>query len=265
MTTMDSHKGRLRLVAERAVAVSSADHQVPWGTRLDNSRNLRFNAKLNTLFNHESLLILDLGCAGGGFVQDCIDQGHTAIGLEGSDYSKRRGRAAWRSIPDVLFTCDISRPFNIVGEYGENPTQPVQFDVVTSWEVLEHLAQADLVTVCENVRQHLKKTGLWIVSISPNSEVRNGKQLHQTVHPRMWWVEFFEKNGFIALGAHCRHFNTQFVRGPKQGARESFHLVLSTDPGAAPPIPSERFSQRLLDRWIGCRLQRLLARVVVGS
>lgn len=262
---MDLQTGRFYVEAERGVAIASADHQAPWGTRLDNSRNLRFNAKLNRLFHGHSLRILDLGCAGGGFVEDCVDQGHRAIGLEGSDYSKKMGRAAWRSIPEALFTCDISRPFKVVAGDRDNPTEPVLFDVVTCWEVLEHLAEADLVTVCDNVRRHLKETGLWIVSISPSSDVCHGIELHQTVHPKPWWVAFFQKNGFVALAPHCRYFNTQFVRGPKQGARGSFHLVLSTHPASAPPIPAERLGQRLQDRWIGCRLQRLLQRVVVGA
>src|SRR4051812_27451294 len=92
---------RVSLTATRPVAIHSPDYIEPWGTRRDNSRNRRFNHKLYKLFlNRRSLRILDLGCSGGGFVRDCIDDGHFAVGLEGSDYSKRVGRAEWRTIPE---------------------------------------------------------------------------------------------------------------------------------------------------------------------
>jgi len=39
---------------------------------------------------------MDIRCSGGGLVLDGILKGHFAIGLEGSDYSKKRQRAEWR-------------------------------------------------------------------------------------------------------------------------------------------------------------------------
>ena len=56
----------IRVAAEREVAFTSPDHVVPWGTRRDNSRNWRFNQKLNKLFGNVTgpLWLLDLGCSG---------------------------------------------------------------------------------------------------------------------------------------------------------------------------------------------------------
>jgi hypothetical protein len=101
------------LKTNKPVAFDSPDHIVPRGTKYDNTRNMLFNKKLEALFGHRSLYVLDLGCAGGGFVKDCLEDGHFAVGLEGSDYSKKLERAEWRTIPANLFTCDITEDFSL--------------------------------------------------------------------------------------------------------------------------------------------------------
>jgi hypothetical protein len=255
----------LRIEAERPVALASPDHQVPWGTRKDNSRNPRFNEKLYKLFAGRPgpLWVLDLGCSGGGFVKDCWDDGCIAAGIEGSDYSKRFRRAEWRTIPEYLFTADITAPFQVLGEFDNGP-RPVRFDVVTAWEVLEHLAEKDLPTVVSNVRRHLAPGGLWIVSISPNEDIVQGVRLHQTIQPASWWIDRFHDLGLFQLPGHVRFFNTQFVRGPKYGAPRSFHLVLTDDPSRAPVLPRESPWIRCYDRWLGSLPHQWLRRLILG-
>jgi 2-polyprenyl-3-methyl-5-hydroxy-6-metoxy-1,4-benzoquinol methylase len=119
-----------RVITDHPVALDSEDHQIPGGTMHDNSTNPVFNRKLYQLLSHlPKLRVMDLGCAGGGFVKSLVDDGHEAIGLEGSDYSlhwdgpggteqeratrKPGKRAEWATIPDRLFTCDITRPFQV--------------------------------------------------------------------------------------------------------------------------------------------------------
>jgi len=249
--------------AARDVAYESADHICPWGAKRDNSRNRLFNRKLYKLFQtcSKQLTVLDIGCSGGGFVKDCIDDGCLAIGLEGSSYSKLRKRAEWATIPEFLFTCDITGDFEVLKETSEGLTR-VYFDVVTAWEVIEHIAESKLSKVIENVRKHLKPSGLWILSVSPNEEVVDGFKLHLTVRPKTWWIEKFSQAGFEHLGEHVQYFNTQFVRGPKYNAPGSFHLVLSLDKNQAPPVPKEGSMKRIIDLWSGSRPQRLIKRVL---
>src|ERR1039457_3002265 len=199
---------RFVVKAERNVAVDSPDHICPWGTRRDNSRNRRFNEKLYAIFglDHDPLWILDMGCSGGGFVKDCLDDGCIAIGLEGSDYSKRLGRAEWKVIPDNLFTVDITYPFQIDGEF-EGGRAPVQFDIITSWEVIEHIAEPSLKPLAENVRKHLKPGGLWIMSIATWADAPRGLQLHQTVKPRDWWIAKFRELGLENIEEYVHYFN----------------------------------------------------------
>lgn len=254
------------LQAECKVAHQSPDHLFPWGTRLDNSQNLRFNEKLMDLYSapgRRILKVLDLGCSGGGFVRSLLDDGCFAIGLEGSDYSCRHKRAEWRTIPEHLFLCDITKDFSVLLTGAPAP-RPMQFEVITAWEVIEHVAELDLPTLVGNVRKHLLPEGLWIMSVATDDDVVDGVNRHQTVKPREWWVEFFEKHGFHNLPHVVDYFNTQFVRGPKYGALHSFHLVLSPDPACAPKLWPVSKIERLYDRWLGSRMQRRLARWVVG-
>ncbi|HYG23855.1 MAG TPA: methyltransferase domain-containing protein [Verrucomicrobiae bacterium] len=269
MNEVDQNWARLRSVnvnATRPIAYESPDHLVPWGTRRDNSRNRRFNQKLYKLFGEQRgpLWIADLGCSGGGFVKDCLDDGCVAVGLEGSDFSKRLRRAEWRTIPEYLFTADITAPFEILGEF-EGGKRLIQFDVVTSWEVMEHIHERDLPAVAANVKKHLRPGGLWIMSIASQDDFVNGVNLHQSVKPAQWWIDFFRSVGLQHDEAYVRYFNTQYIRGPKYFAPGSFHLVVTNDRAKAPSVPHESTLVRLSDVWIGSFPQRVLRYAVTGS
>ena len=251
--------------AEREVAFTSPDHLMPWGTRRDNSQNRRFNDKLYKLFPrfHDVLKVLDLGCSGGGFVKNCLDDGCLAVGLEGSDVSKKFQRAEWRTIPEFLFICDVTAEFEMSIE-TKSGWQRLEFDVVTCWEMMEHIAEAGITTVAANVKKHLAPGGLWIMSVSSIEDVVNGVRLHQTVQPKGWWVQKFAGLGLRHLEEYVRYFNTQFVRGPKYSGPGSFHLVLSQDPLKAPAIPDEPLLRRLHDLWLGSVPQRVISGTYIG-
>jgi SAM-dependent methyltransferase len=252
----------LKLVvrAEREIAYDSPDHLMPWGTRLNNYTNQRFVIKLCNLFPSQTVpKILDLGCAGGGFVKDCLDAGCLGMGLEGSDYSKRFRRAEWRTIPEFLFTCDITHHFEILAETPNQPLQPLQFDIITSWEVMEHIAEKDIFQVAANVKKHLAPNGLWIMSVAFGPDVIGGVNLHQTVKPKAWWIDKLMQSGLQHRPEYVSYFNTQWVRGPKFGSVGSFHLVLGNVGAHPPAIPKEHPLLWIYDRWLGSLPQRFLA------
>ncbi len=249
------------LEAERGVAFDSPDHIMPWGTRYDRFVNPRFNKKLSRLYPATyGVKILDLGCAGGDFVRTLIDDGHLAVGLEGSDWSKQHKRAAWAFLGDVfLFTCDITRPFSLC--FGG---QPLKFDAVTAWEFIEHIKEDSLQTVAENVLAHLAPGGLWILSITNREDVVGGVRLHQTVRPQLWWRQKFEALGLRSVDSFARYFAGQFVRGARKDNEVSFHLILTNDPAKVPEIPAVPLAHRMFDAWIGSMPQRILNRLIVG-
>jgi len=252
--------------AKKEIAYNSPDHLMPWGTRRDNSRNHRFNEKLYPLYPQKNnfLKVLDLGCSGGGFVRDCLNDGCLAVGLEGSDFSKKSRRAEWATIPDYLFTCDITEQFEVLQEDGKGIGR-IQFDVVTAWEVIEHIAEDDLSRVAENVMKHLSPMGLWIMSVAPFEDVINGIRLHQTVQAKPWWVKKFRSLGLVHMEEYVKYFNTQYVRGPKYGGPPSFHLILSPDPSMAPPVPKQGLTEVLYDMWLGSKYQLMMRRLLVGN
>jgi len=230
-----SHDASFVVHAERRIAYDSPDHLMPHGTRRDNSRNLEFNRRLALLMRKTRLPLLDMGCSGGGFVKSWLDEGYVAVGLEGSDYSQRHGRAEWPVIPHNLFTCDVTADFRIVPTGNQNAV--AAFDIVTAWEMMEHIRTADLPKVCDNVSRHLAPGGLWIMSIAPINDIINGVELHQTVQRREWWIHMFAEQGFQNHPHLVKFFGDDWVRGRFQGAPVSFHLVLTRRGENPPPLP----------------------------
>jgi SAM-dependent methyltransferase len=145
--------------------------------------------------------VLDLGCAGGGLVRSIIDDGHFAVGLEGSDYPMLNQTGEWGTIPLHLFTCDITKPFRLT---DRSAGDPILFDAVTAWEVMEHIPEHDLPGLFENIERHLMPGGCLLFSIATflDWDQRTGTIWHNTVKPREWWYERFAMLGFRVEGLH---------------------------------------------------------------
>jgi SAM-dependent methyltransferase len=186
------------LATSHPVAVESNDTRFPRGAKNDNSICPRFNHKLYELLGRRrDLLVLDLGCAGGGFVRSLIDDGNFAVGLEGSEYPKLNQAGEWGTIPQHLHTCDITKPFTLRDSAG----RPLQFDAITGWELMEHIPEDGLPGLLENIDRHLAADGLLLFSIA--TFVDKDDQLavvwHVTVKSRAWWVERFRQAGFSII------------------------------------------------------------------
>ena len=217
--------GRFYLHTYNPVAIHSRDHTHPHGAANDNSRNKAFNEKLYKLYAGRHINLIDLGCSGGGFVHDCLLAGHTAVGLEGSDFSYLAQRAEWKTIPGNLFTCDVTKEFELRVETGDGngnyQIEPFKADVITGWELLEHINEADLKSMFKNCLHHLKPDGRMIFSISKNHEF-----WHVCVHDEEWWYDKFKTFGLHNRQDLVEYFGDEWIRGPKQGAPNSFHVVL---------------------------------------
>jgi cyclopropane fatty-acyl-phospholipid synthase-like methyltransferase len=257
----------IAVVTNHPVAYASPDHLFPWGTARDNSRNARFNAKLYQLFGGlgRQLRVLDLGCSGGGFVRDCLNDGCLAVGLEGSDFSLRMSRAEWALLGGkFLFTADITKPFSVKALTADQSEELITFDVITSWDVLEHIAESNLEQLCENLRRNLSSNGICIFSISHSSDRQGGVELHQTIRPKEWWRTMFEKEGFVEHSSIESFFNCQFIRGKRQNAPHSFHIVLGKTETPAPTPPALLWKDKLLDAWYFSRIHHVANRLICG-
>lgn len=219
-----------RLVTENPVAIDGADHVFPRGTRNDNTRHLRFVRACEKLFP-KPIRHLDLGCAGGGLVWDFLLGGHASYGIERSNFSKLEQRAEWRSIPEYLFTADITKPFAFT-DASENP---LTFQVISAWEVLEHIHEKDLAGLIDNIDRHLAPSGVFVASVATfeDRDPSIGAVWHVTVRPPDWWHERFSSRGWSAERDLLSH--RDFVRGignpsgddwdAKTHPQLGFHLV----------------------------------------
>ena len=185
----------VHLVTDHPVAIYSNDHLHPWGTAHDNTRAPFFIRKCEELLGkNEGLAFMDIGCSGGGIVLDALLRGHFAVGLEGSDYSLKRQRAEWRALRNNLFTCDVVYPFEVRNAREEL----VQFDIISAWEVLEHIPESGVDQMVKNVLKHLKPGGFFIgtASQAEDAEPVSGAVLHITIRPQEWWEARFMRHGF---------------------------------------------------------------------
>ena len=186
-----------RVVTDYPVAFDSNDHINPHGAMNDNHKNWRLNDNLASLIHERPIKTLDLGCAGGGLVQDLLSYGFEAIGLEGSNYNKNNQRWEWSVIPNNLFTCDISRPFTILKD-----EQPMFFHVVMAWDVLEHMNnQERLDGACQNIANHILPHGYFICSMPANEDgpVYGDPFWHHIHFTTQQWDDQFSKFGLTPV------------------------------------------------------------------
>jgi 2-polyprenyl-3-methyl-5-hydroxy-6-metoxy-1,4-benzoquinol methylase len=211
-----------KLNTQHPVAIHSIDHLYPNYIMVDNSQNLRFNAKLYEICK-PPITVLDFGCGGGGMVKTFIDEGNDAVGLEGSDIPKNKGLGEWTTIPNNLFTCDLTYPF--VLHTGDNYIY--QFDVVTAWEFVEHIEEYDLMCVFENMKAHLKDDGLFIMSTPSDitHPPKRGYDHHRTRRPPEWWEEQITGIGFKRMNEMEGFFGADWVRRERRNVRNVYKKI----------------------------------------
>ena len=191
---IENTSGAIKLETEYPVAYESNDHIVPHGTIRDDTRYPRFIHACEMYFKDmDKLAFADLGCSSGGIVLDALLRGHEAVGLEGSDESFKQQRAHWRVIPNNLFTCDVTKPFTLKKDGIRK-----EFDVISAWEMLEHIRESELDILLKNIKDHLKLGGIFVGSIANWDDIdeKTGVNWHVNLHPYEWWSEKFKTFGF---------------------------------------------------------------------
>lgn len=210
---------QIELQTDYPIAYESDDHIHPWGTMNDNTRSQRFVKKTEMITAKDCLNILDLGCAGGGMVYDFTLAGHNAFGMEGSDLSKKTNRASWRLIPHALATGDITKEFQLL-DAANGAT--MQFDIITMWEVFEHIAEKDFDMIFTNINKHLNDNGLFVGSVAcyEDKNEETGAVYHLSVHPKEWWQAKFKEHGFVMLD-ESPYDPYDYPRGTQNGLYDS--------------------------------------------
>jgi SAM-dependent methyltransferase len=212
----------LKLQTEFPIAYESPDHLMPWGTMRDNSTNPAFIQEVQDFFKSnydlDKIKFMDLGCSGGQLAVDFYKNGNVAVGLEGSDYSVKHQRANWPEHHNkMLFTCDVAKPYTV----SMNDEQ-YECNMVTAWEVIEHIHPDSLNMFFTNISNHLENNGVFVGSISTNVEIIEGHVLHQSVFSEADWYEKFPE---ILSGTNLVLYQYPF-QNVVRGDWGSFHVLL---------------------------------------
>jgi len=201
---------------KKPVAFDSSDHIKPRGTLRDNSSNYNFNLKAYQFFNYKNISVLDLGCSGGAMVKSFIDDGHFAVGIEGSDISKKFGLGEWATIPKHLHTADLTENFTVLLN-----NKVKKFNLITMWEVLEHIPKNKLKNLLTNIYKHLEEGRIFFGSIDfrPDGDVITKHKYHLTLENKSWWENLFLDNGFTLISNHI-FLTSDYVRGNGQTLKD---------------------------------------------
>lgn len=253
----------ITLETQFPIAYESDDHRFPWGTRTSNANNGYFRAKLLRLFDENiNWALLDLGCSGGAFVESLHEMGVAAVGIEGSDYSWKNHRGSWVKLGGLrLFTADITKSFSL-----KLHDVPMMFDVVTAWDVLEHLNRGDIAAAFENVHRHLKDEGICLFSVATVGDCINGVELHKTIIPRDQWEAIFIEHGFEPVVGIEHYLAGHSARGRRIDESTGFNIVLKKKgarPRAIAPVVGS--FEKIADRFIGSKVQKKLKSLVTGE
>lgn len=124
--------------------------------------------------------VLDAGCATGHLVAALRDLGVEAYGIDISEYA-------------ISVVRDDIRPFCTVGSVAEPLPEhfPKQFDLITSFEVLEHLTEEDGKKAISNLCTY---TDQFLFCSTPDDFV---DPTHINVRPREYWANIFAQCGFF--------------------------------------------------------------------
>ncbi|MEC5398158.1 class I SAM-dependent methyltransferase [Uliginosibacterium sp. H1] len=217
---------QLRLETDHPIASHSNDHIQPDSTAEGISRPAAFVRHCIDVLGRD-IRCLDIGVGAAGLVFEFVMQGIAALGIDGSDHCRKEGIGYWPILPENLFTCDITKPYRFaVRETGA----PVAFQLITCWEVMEHIAANDTKVVLSRIRSLLADGGYFVGSISRlRYDAPDGSPYHVTLESPDWWQHHFKEAGLLIVDDHPFDVSL-FCRG--NGPRfQDFHNY-SRDPGA---------------------------------
>jgi 2-polyprenyl-3-methyl-5-hydroxy-6-metoxy-1,4-benzoquinol methylase len=175
--------------------------------------------------------LLDLGCAYGFLVTEALDAGFDALGVDASRFAI--GEVATWAPPAVG---------RVVAAHAERlPFADACFDVVTAFDVLEHVPRPELL-LAEAARV-LRPGGLLVGATPDPLLFERSEETHVAEHVPSWWVRELERAGFsVSLRFFQAAWNLEVV-----ARRAAVAPPISYDAlGAADPVLSTTDGEVLL-------------------
>lgn len=128
--------------------------------------------------------VLEVGTGNGGGVEKMLAAGKKARGIEYSNYLYENHLKAKFPNGEV-----------IEGDAADIPFEDESFDMVVSFDVLEHIPENKIEKVVSEIHRVSKR----YVFVSICEEIDRFQKFHLTVRPAEWWREKFENAGFVYI------------------------------------------------------------------
>lgn len=126
--------------------------------------------------------VLDVGCAKGFLVKALVELGVDAYGVDPSEY-------AFNEVP-----ADI-KGRTVIGAAQQLHDEDNSFDLVTCFDVLEHIPEKDVPQVLSEM---LRVSKQWLIIRVATKELPNDVDAnHATIHDKDWWCEKIKEAGGI--------------------------------------------------------------------
>lgn len=115
--------------------------------------------------------LVDVGCGWNEFAKACRGKGVRAVGVD--------------------FACPGA---DVIAAAQSLPFRDRQFEIVTAFDMLEHLREEDVPAV---LREFARVAGRFVFSIcyGPSRNLVDGETLHPCVMPEAWWRERIAEAG----------------------------------------------------------------------
>jgi SAM-dependent methyltransferase len=156
-----------------------------------------FFQEIGKLFHEKGFRrTLDVGCAKGFSVKAFRDLGLNAFGVDTSNYAIC---AAPKEISAFVFEFDFGQDGS-AGRFIEK-TDVDSFDLITLFEVVEHIADDTLHVIIANLVDLLIDDGVFLVT-TPFKRHRNEHPSHINVKSKEEWIEFFSRYESLQLTSH---------------------------------------------------------------
>lgn len=152
---------------------------------------------------HEYPLLLEIGCAKGFFLQAAYTAAYTVTGCDVSQWAL--DHPAPGMAPHMLLGSAVDLPFG-----------DALFDIVCSWEVLEHIEEAEIDQAMREMIRVLRPGGVLVHRIGMlESAADLSHHLEDKTHvlnePSAWWHAKFEEHGLVLDWDASGMFNRSFI------------------------------------------------------
>lgn len=128
--------------------------------------------------------LLEFGCATGWFLKAAVEEGFLVFGVDPSPW------ALAHPASDMADLMVLGNAQTWIDSTGGSLSRE-QYDVVCSWEMLEHVEERDVEDALVSMWRCLKPGGLFVHRIClPGSDDHD--HTHVTVKERQWWLNQME-------------------------------------------------------------------------